>query len=54
MASAVMLAVTGEDELQQQMMLVGSGKLEDFVPGDYPLRGISDLINDALRWVDEC
>ena len=40
----------GSDAMQESLFMVA--KLEDFVPGDDSLRGILELVNDALRRLD--
>ena len=37
----------GLDAMQESLFMVA--KLEDFVPGDHPLRGIRELVNETLR-----
>jgi transposase len=40
----------GSDAMQESLFVVA--KLEDFIPGDHPLRGILELVNGALSQLD--
>jgi transposase len=40
----------GSDAMQESLFLVA--RLGDFIPGDHPLRGILELVNDALKRLD--
>ena len=42
----------GSDAMQESLFMVA--KVEDFVPGDDSLRGILELVNDALRGLMDC
>lgn len=41
----------GTDDMQESLFTVA--KLEDFVPGDHPLRSVRSLVNEALKQLNE-
>jgi len=47
---AEVTGMRGSAAVQESLFVVA--KLEDFVPGDYPLRGILELVNGALSRLD--
>ena len=47
---AAVTGMRGSDAMQESLFMVA--RLEDFVPGDHPLRRILELINVALSRLD--